>query len=228
VNAPKHLAIDERVLGYLRVSTDEQVGSGLGIAAQRAAIAAEADRRGWDVQWVTDAGASGKDLNRPGIRDALAHLENGGPKVLVAAKLDRLSRSVVDFAGLLDRAHRQGWALVVLDVGLDTTTPMGRFVAITMANVAELERQMIGERTRVALAAKKAQGTRLGRPRTLPDATLDRVVAMRRKGKSYRTIAAELNSDGIPTAQGGRWVHTTVARALRSAALDAEAAAQKG
>src|SRR5256885_16611409 len=64
-----------RVLGYLRVSTTEQATNGAGLDAQRAAIAAEAERRGWSVQWVEDRGYSAKDLRRPGIREALRRSE---------------------------------------------------------------------------------------------------------------------------------------------------------
>src|SRR4051794_29141308 len=81
-------------LGYLRVSTDEQANSGLGLEAQRAAILAEAQRRGWaeaDVQWIEDAGYSGKDTRRPGIRLALEVLKRGEAAGLVVAKMDRLS-----------------------------------------------------------------------------------------------------------------------------------------
>lgn len=73
----------------------------------------------------------------------------------------------------------------------------------------------------------RASGARLGRPRSLPDETLRKVVRLRERGLSLRAIADRLNADAVPTAQGGRWVHTTVARVLRSAALDAEAEARK-
>lgn len=93
----------------MRVSTEEQASSGAGLGAQRAALGAEAVARGWaDVEWVADEGSSAKDLRRPGIASALAELEAGRSGVLAVAKLDRLSRSVHDFATLVERAHRQG------------------------------------------------------------------------------------------------------------------------
>lgn len=85
-----------RVLGYVRVSTTEQGDSGAGVAAQRAAIQAEADRRGWAVDWIEDAGYSARSMKRPGISDALARLRRGEADTLVVAKMDRLSRSLVD------------------------------------------------------------------------------------------------------------------------------------
>ena len=200
-----------RVIGYLRVSTDEQSESGLGMAAQRRAIQVEAEKRGWEVEWYVDEGRSAKDLNRPAIKEALAALENGGPKTLVVAKLDRLSRSLLDFATLLARASDAGWEIVSLDLGVDTTTPMGRFVANLMANVAQLERELISQRTREALAAKRAQGVRLGRPRDIPTDVRDRITAAHTSGDSLTAIAARLTDEGVSTARGGkRWYPSTV------------------
>jgi DNA invertase Pin-like site-specific DNA recombinase len=144
----------------------------------------------------------------------------------VAAKLDRVSRDVIDFASLLRDADRQGWSVLVLDLQLDTTTPAGRFTAITMANAAEFERRQIGERTRVALAAKKARGARLGRPRQTPDMIVQRVVAEREAGATWQLIADGLNEDAVPTQRGGTsWRVSTVQRLYASHHLDREAAA---
>jgi len=82
--------------------------------------------------------------------------------VIIVSKLDRLSRSVHDFAGLMQQAQRQGWGLVALDVGIDMTTPVGGLIANVMASVAEWERRVIGQRTAAALAARRAAGVRLG------------------------------------------------------------------
>src|SRR5438105_9738745 len=115
-----------RVLGYARVSSEEQTISGAGLAAQRASITQECERRGWQlIELVEDAGFSAKDLKRPGIQEALRALKEGDAKALVAAKLDRLSRSMIDFTGLMAMAQKQGWALVALDCAVDTTTPAG-------------------------------------------------------------------------------------------------------
>lgn len=206
------------VLAYLRVSTEEQARAGYGLDAQRSVIEAEAARRGWDLEYVVDDGYSAKDLNRPGIRCALDRLADGGG-VLAVAKLDRLSRSLLDFASIMERARRQEWKLVALDLGVDMTTPSGQLMANVMASFAEYERQLISARTRDGLAAS---GKRLGRPRLLPAETLRRVVALREDGYSLRAIADQLNRTGTPTAQGGRWYPSTVSRTLRSAALDKE------
>jgi DNA invertase Pin-like site-specific DNA recombinase len=206
-------------VAYTRVSTTEQADSGLGLSAQRAAIEAEVDRRAWSLTTVyTDAGASGRSLaNRPALADALDVLRRGEAQTLVVAKLDRLSRSLLDFAGLMQRAQREGWALVALDLGVDTTTPTGRLVASVMASVAEWERETIGQRTKDALAAKRAQGVRLGRPRSLDDGTATRIRELRENGLTYQRIADSLTEEGVPTARGGsRWYPSTVSQALAS------------
>lgn len=208
-----------RVIGYLRVSTREQADSGAGLDAQRAAIAAEADRRGWAVTWIEDAGESGKNMNRTGVQEALRMLKKRQASALVVAKLDRLSRSVQDFAATLDVARRQRWAVVALDLGVDTTTPTGKLVAHVLASVAEWEREAIGQRTRDALAARKAAGVRLGRERMTDPAVVDRIVAERSAGVTVAAIARGLDHDGVPTANGGaRWYPSTVARLVAAEA----------
>src|SRR5262245_45627734 len=100
-----------RVIGYVRVSTEEQSVSGAGLEAQRRTIAAECRRRGWElVETLEDRGYSAKDMRRPGVKEALRVLEAGDAKALVVAKLDRLSRSMIDFTGLMGKAQKQGWA----------------------------------------------------------------------------------------------------------------------
>jgi DNA invertase Pin-like site-specific DNA recombinase len=215
------------VIGYTRCSTSEQATSGLGLDAQRALISAAATARGWQVVWVEDAGHSAKSMRRPGIERALHMLAKGEAQAIVVAKLDRLSRSVQDFAATMDTARRQGWALVALDLGVDTTTPAGELVANVMAAVAQWERRVIGARTKDALAQKKAQGVRLGRPRTVAPAVLARVVGLRSEGHSLRSIAAVLEAEGVPTARGGRcWHPATVRGLLASHDLDLAAEAQ--
>ncbi|HUZ00544.1 MAG TPA: recombinase family protein [Thermomicrobiaceae bacterium] len=214
-----------RVLGYARVSTGEQLASGLGLEAQREAIRSEVARRGWELVGVSEDTGSGRSLHgRPAMLAALEQLDRGEADALIVAKLDRATRSVADAAALLTRAQRHGWKLVALDLGFDMTTPARELVASVMSAVARWERRAIGARTREALAAKRAQGVRLGRPRLLSDAVRARVVAERRAGRSLPAIAGALNADGVPTAQGSRWYPASVARALRSAALDGLAA----
>jgi DNA invertase Pin-like site-specific DNA recombinase len=169
---------------------------------------------------VEDAGHSAKNLRRPGIRAALDELKAGRADGLVVAKLDRLSRSMIDFTGLMGRARKQGWALVALDCAVDTTTPAGEAMANVLATFAQFERRLIGQRTREALEQKRAQGVRLGRPRTLPHAIRKRVRDRHAAGESLTEIAAGLNEDNVPTAQGGRrWYASTVRAIVESGPL---------
>lgn len=152
------------MVGYIRVSTDDQADSGLGLGSQRAAVAAEAERRGWIMLAVHEDALSGKTLDRPGLAAALAAVESGEAAGIVVAKLDRLSRSLKDFANLMARAQVGKWNLVALDLGVDLSTPAGEFMAGVMASAAQWERRIIGQRTRDALAIKRSQGVPLGRP----------------------------------------------------------------
>jgi len=182
-----------QVLGYVRVSTEEQSDSGAGLEAQRRAIEAECVRRGWQLlEVVEDAGFSAKDLKRPGIQEALRVLEEGDAKALVAAKLDRLSRSMIDFTALMATAQKQGWALVALDCAVDTTTPAGEAMANVLATFAQFERRLISQLTREALAVKKAQGVRLGRPTSLDSATVRLIQSERTRGRIFAAIAERL------------------------------------
>lgn len=208
-----------RVVGYVRVSTEQQADSGAGLAAQRAAILAEVERRGWRlVEIAEDAGVSGKDLKRPGVQTALDALREGRADTLVVAKLDRLSRSLLDFSGLMQTAQKQSWALVALDANVDTSTPAGETLVSMLAVFSQFERRLISQRTKDALAAKRAEGVKLGRPRELPNAVRRRIAREHGEGRTLTQIAKALNDDGIPTAQGGRqWWPGTIRAVLRSA-----------
>lgn len=207
-------------VGYVRVSTSEQVGSGAGLAAQRSTIEAEAHRRGWTLTRIyEDAGASGKSIaGRQSLQAALSAIEGGEAAGLIVAKLDRLSRSVVDAAGVLERSQRRGWSLVACDLGVDTSTPAGEAMASVMATFAQLERRMIGARTKEALAAKRAEGVRLGRPSVVPLEVVDRIIADRTDHVlGWSTIGRTLDDEGVPTAQGGaRWYPATVRKVVAS------------
>lgn len=201
-------------IAYLRVSTEDQAESGAGLAAQRTTIEAEAARRGWTiVGWFEDAGLSGgKSIEqRPGLRSAVEAVEAGQAHMLIASKLDRISRSVLDTALLTDRAHKLGWKLFTCDVAVDTTTPAGEAQAGMMTVFSQYERRLIGQRTREALAEKRAAGIRLGRTPSLPLDVVMRIVSDRDSGLSYPAIAGRLNDDEVPTAHGGRyWYPATV------------------
>lgn len=210
-----------RAIGYVRVSTDEQHASGAGLQAQEATIRAAAAHRGWDLLRIVgaDSGASSMTLDRPELVTAMTQLDRHEADVLVVAKLDRLSRSVMQGSTVLDRARRKGWALVALDLGLDTTTSVGEMVASVILSTAQYERRVIGERTKAALAARKAAGVRLGAPQVLTDDVVGRIVSERATGLSLAAIADGLNADKVPTARGGvKWYPVTISAVVKSQA----------
>jgi DNA invertase Pin-like site-specific DNA recombinase len=218
----KSSADNSAVVGYVRVSTDEQAVSGLGLAAQRAAIEAECARRGWALVAIHEDALSGKNLDRPGMAAALAAVESDAASTIVVAKLDRLSRSLVDFASLMARAQAGQWNLIALDLGIDLATPAGEFLSNVMASAAQWERRVIGQRTRDALAVKRAQGVRLGRPQMISADLVARIRAAHKAGTGWSALARQLNDEGVPTAHGGtRWYPSTV----RAVVMSAEAAA---
>ncbi len=213
-----------RVILYTRVSTDEQVESGLSLEAQRADLEVEAARRGWtDLEVITDAGESAATNDRPGLHRALALLEAGEAGVLAVTQLDRLARSTFGFASLMEAAERQGWALVMLAPNVDMTTPEGKFIAHVMAAAAELERAMIAKRTRAAARAKRAKGQRSGRPPAIPPEVRAKITRLHADGMTPGAIARRLTDERIPTMRGGRtWQRSTIQRVLASVALDQE------
>lgn len=204
-------------LAYVRVSTAEQVEHGASLDAQKATLQQEAERRGWDVEVIADEGLSAKSLNRPGLQSALTRLDSGEADFLLAVRLDRVSRSVADFAGMLDRSSKKGWGLVLMSPNIDTSDPAGRFTGNVLASAAQYERELIGARTREGMAQRKAEGVVLGRPRTMAPEIVTRIKAARAEGQSLRSIAESLNAEGVPTAQGGaKWHASTVKAAADS------------
>lgn len=193
------------VLGYVRVSTDEQRGSRAGLDAQRASILAECKRRGWRrVEVIEDAGYSGKDFKRPGVQIAMEALKRGEAEALVVAKLDRLSRSMLDFTGLMAKAQKQSWALVALDCAVDTTTPAGEAMANVMATFAQFERRLISQRTKGGPGCQAGPGGSLGASSAASD----------EGGQPHRAGAREGQD---PDGDSGWWP-STIAAVLNSTA----------
>lgn len=205
------------VVGYVRVSTAEQAASGYGLKAQEAAIRDAVKQRSWKLaELVRDEGATGRSLERPGLRSCLESIAGGDADGLVVAKLDRLTRSVIDFGSLLDWFAEADAGFVALDFNLDTSTPNGKMMATILMAIAEWERDIIAARTSDGLAAARAEGKAIG-----PAAVSDRPEVQRRihelrdQDLSYRAIAAKLNEDGIATLRGGKeWRASSVQTAL--------------
>lgn len=222
-----------RAVGYVRVSTDKQADLGVSLDAQAAKVRAMADVQDAQlVDVVTDAGASAKSLNRPGLARVLALVEASQVDTVIVAKLDRLTRSVRDLADLLDTFAAHHVALVSVAESLDTGTAAGRLVLNVMASVSQWEREAIGERTRDALRHKRANGQRVGTVpfgyQLGPDgvslvANLDeqRVSRMLRElreaGYTLAAIADELNRQGFRTRRGTTWQIRTVHHLLNAA-----------
>ncbi len=166
-------------LGYARVST-----AGQSLDAQHDALAAAGCARVWsDV-------ASGADRGRGELAALLDHLRAGD--VLVTTRLDRLARSVSHLVDLAADLAGRGVDLVILDQGIDTTTPAGRLHFHVIAAVGEFERDLIRERTRDGLAAAAARGRRGGRPVTCTPETVEAARALMRSGMTVSAAARQL------------------------------------
>lgn len=206
-----------KCVAYYRVSTQRQGQSGLGLAAQRHAVA------GYDIIAEFTEVESGKKVDRPELAKALALAKETGATLLIA-KIDRLARNVHFITGLLEA----GVPIVCADM------PEADRTFLQMAAVfAEWEGRRISERTKAALAAAKQRGVKLGSPcpakggaatagirrdataKVAPQA-MPVITALRNAGQSLRAIASALNSAGIPTAMGGQW-HASSVRNLINA-----------
>lgn len=210
-----------RVIGYVRVSTSKQ---DIGPEVQKADLRRMADQRGWDLEIRTEAAASAKRMdNRPILQQALKELAKKRDRqydALAVSKLDRLTRDVADGAGLLKTADRQGWALVCLDLGVDTSEDTGAAMAQMTLTFAELERKRIGQRTSGAMQEiKRSTGKHMGRAATLPVETMLYIHQLKGSGLSLRKVADQLTSEGIQTATGKTWHASTVKTVLESVTL---------
>ncbi|CAO4172333.1 recombinase family protein [Methylorubrum extorquens] len=214
------------IVAYVRVSTDRQGKSGLGLGAQRAALAAFADANGYEIAEEFEEIASGKGDDaldvRPQLCKALARAKKLKCRIVVA-KLDRLSRDVAFISGLM--AQRVPFVVAELGEGVDP------FVLHLYAALAEKEREMIAARTKAALAPKVGKGI-LGNRTNLAEASTKGVAAIKagadefaanvlpvirdlqHRGFSHRTIAEELNVRRVRTARDGTWSATQVQRIL--------------
>ena len=213
-----------RAITYARVSTGKQAESGLSLDDQAERMGRELSRRGWElVEAHTDAGRSGRTgKSRPALEAALEALAAGEADALVVAKLDRLARSTIALSRIMQTSQEQGWALVILDPDLDTSTAAGRLTATVLGAVAEYESELIADRARMTHRRRKAAGHRAGQAPILSDELRHRIADTRTGGASFARIADELNAEGIPTAKGGRWHASTVRHVCMSVEREAE------
>ena len=122
---------------------------------------------------------------------------------------------MLDFTAVMAKAQKEGWALVALDCAVDTTSPAGEAMAHVLATFAQFERRLIGQRMREALAVKKKQGVRLGRPPSIPPKLARRVRTMRSRGLTLQAICDRLNAEGVPPPRGASiWRPTSLRSVL--------------
>ena len=209
---------------YARVSTGRQAELGASLAEQARATAELVARKGWQLgQQYVDAGKSGTTTTgRNELKAALAALKAKQANVLVVSHLSRLARSTVDLCQIMQTARKQNWQLVILDLGVDTSTPAGELLASVVGTVAQYESRIIGERSRVGHAALKAKGNRAGQKPILPQSLRLDIATRVTRGESLTRIAESLNEAKTPTAKGGRWYPSTVSHVAKSVGVDRE------
>ena len=224
-----------KIVGYVRVSTNEQATSGISLKAQAKKVKGYAEVYDLElIEIIQDRGESAKSLHRPGIQKVLGMLRTGEVQGVLVAKLDRLTRSILDLNTLIkdyfgDSAKYESTLFSVAD-HVDTRTAAGRLVLNVLMSVAQWERETISERTKAALSHKKENGEWLGAPSMgveIQDGkviknqkeikVLRYVLKLRNQGLTYRAIAKRLNDEGIETKRGKRWKAQTVSNALKVA-----------
>jgi len=176
----------KRTCLYARVSTHDQ-DPGMQLDGLRQL----AEQRGWDiVAEYVDIGQRGTKDRRPELDKLMKHVHRGGVDVVVCWRFDRFARSVRHLVLALDDFRAKGVDFVSMQDGIDTSTPAGRFTFHVIGAVAELEAELIRERTRCGMAAARRRGARIGRPHVRVD--LDNATHLRGQGKSVREIAVAL------------------------------------
>jgi len=221
--------MNTKAVCYIRVSTEEQVRGGVSLAAQEEKLTAYCQLTGLEiVAVIREEGVSGAKpiASRPGGGELLALVGKKRVRHVVALKLDRLFRDAADALNQTRAWDKAGVALHLADLGgqtLNTATAMGRFFLNVMAGFAELERNLIAERTEMAMAHKKAHleaysPTPYGFDRDGNDLkansqeleTVAQIRAWREEGWTLREIAGELTRQEVPTKRGGAWAPATV------------------
>ena len=222
-------------IGYVRVSTDEQAQEGVSLEAQQSMLQAYAKLRGLELtETIVDEGISGgKDLtSRAGGKRLFELASRGKVGAVIACKLDRLFRDAADCLNTTKLWDKKNVALHLLDVGgqtIDTSSTMGRFFLTMMAGVAEMERNMIRDRTKVAMSHKRSKGERVSRfapfgyrfdgsstiIEPVEQELISEMRSWREGGKSYQAICDLLAIRGVVTKNGTNlWKPMTVRRIL--------------
>ena len=215
----------KKAYGYVRVSTEEQAEQGISLQVQRSKVRAYAKLHDLNlVSIFADEGVSGRTLDRPGLQELLATVSGKDDETVIVYRLNRLSRHTRHLLELVEETFVQGNTdLVSVNERIDTMTPTGRFFLIIMAALAQMERELIGDRTRQTLRYKKERGERLGSTPLGYDTvdgelvqdsgemkTVKFILDLREQGWTYAAIAERLMQDKVPTKRGGKWHPSTV------------------
>jgi DNA invertase Pin-like site-specific DNA recombinase len=225
-----------KVVGYCRVSTDQQADQGISLDAQRQQIVNYCNRNDLDlIDVIVDGGQSGKDLDRPGFKKVIQILESGRAYGLVIAKLDRLSRSIIDICKLVDQYFsNQRYALLSANENIDTKSSTGRLHLYLISVFAQIERESIVERVTTAIRHYQAQGGKVGcapygwrysdrldargnrilEADTQQQAAIQRMCELHDAGKSVREIIVVLTEEGHPPQRAGKWSFNSAWRIL--------------
>lgn len=213
---------DKAVVVYVRVSTEEQNKSHLGLEAQIEMCHRLAAYEGWEVLTTFEESISGKidPLNRPVLNEAINTAIKTGARLLVA-KLDRFSRDVYHISSFLNgHMVKHCPQLVIAE-----TPKASEFELNLRAALAQEERRLISERTKAALAVKRSQGVELGkagrrssvmRKREKTQEAFNLMIEWHREGCSYQAIADRLNKIGFTTSRGGRWDRSIIYRRIKN------------
>jgi site-specific DNA recombinase len=220
-------------VGYIRVSTQEQASEGISLANQRVKIETYCQLNDLELgEIIEDAGKSGKNLNRDGIQQLVSHIKGHKVDAVIVYKLDRLSRSVLDTLTLIETIEKHHMTFHSLNEKIDTGTAMGRFFLNITASLAQMERDLISERTKDALQMKIHNCERAGQvpygwqlaedkktllPIEKEQAAIVRARRLKDGGNSYRIICQTLNTEGFKP-QSGAWHPQKVANMLNRAA----------
>lgn len=214
-----------KAVGYIRVSTNEQATEGISLIHQEAKIKAYADLHEMDlVEVISDAGISAKTVDkRPGAKRVIDLASTGEVEVIIVYKLDRMFRNAAEALRISQELNDLGVALHSVTERLDTQSAMGKFFFTIMAAAAEMERNLISERTRDALNHKKASGKVFNHPPYGYDIDGDllvinkeeqliikRIERLDGEDQGLQSIATELNDAGIKTKKGKAWFPQTV------------------
>jgi DNA invertase Pin-like site-specific DNA recombinase len=203
-------------LAYCRVSTNRQEEAGHSLDSQAALLIAAAEAQGYRVEIVAETG-SGRRASRPALNAALDRLSNGQAQALFAIDIDRLARSVKHLSEIMDTARRRKWRLVIATADIDTATPNGELLLGLLAQFAQFESRMIGERVKRQHQARRDRGITWGVEQgykgQLNPATRTLIASLHTQGHSLRAIASELTKRGLQTPRGGLW-HAESIRAI--------------